>query len=228
MKTVSFKGQIRDKAARAAVTRNEGRIPAVIYGGEVNEQFSVTMNDIKSLIYTPDFKLGELELDGSKYRCIVQDVQYHPITDNIVHVDFLAIENGRKVKVDVPIRFKGVSPGVKEGGTLMQSMRRVQIKVDPEHLVEEMILDISELNLGFSVKVKDIEVDENIEIMVSPNIPVASVEVPRALKSLEEEEAEAAVLEAAALEAAGEGEGGEGAGEGDGKEKPSEDAAKKD
>lgn len=207
MKTVSFTGQKRDVAEKASRTRKEGRIPAVIYGGELVDHFSVTHNDIKSLIYTPDFKLGELDLDGKKYKCIVKDVQYHPLTDEIVHIDFLAIEEGRKVKVEVPIRFKGVSPGVKEGGKLMQTMRRIKIKVDPAHLVDEMMLDISDLKLGFAVKVKDIETNENIEILVNKNIPVATVQVPRALKSIEAEEAEAA--EAAEGEEGEEGENSE-------------------
>ena len=116
--------------------------------------------------------------------------------DTIEHLDFLAIEDGRKVKVDIPIRFKGESPGVKNGGKLMQSLRRVTVKVDPVHLVDEVFIDISNLELGSAVKVKDIEKNENLELMVGLNIPVATVEVPRALKSVEEEaEGLAAVAE---------------------------------
>lgn len=200
MKTISFKGEKRDTNTKASKLRKEGRIPAVLYGGKVLEHFSVTQNDIKALIYTPDFKLGEVEIDGSKHRCIVKDVQYHPLKDTIEHMDFLAVEEGRKLNVDIPVRFKGVSPGVKNGGTLMQSLRRVTVKLDPANLVDELYIDISELELGDSVKVRDIEDADNIEFMVNTNIPVASVEVPRALKSAEAE---------AEAEAAAEGEGGE-------------------
>ncbi|NNE27710.1 MAG: 50S ribosomal protein L25 [Saprospiraceae bacterium] len=211
MNTVSFTGIKRDVSAKASALRNEGRIPAVMYGGDTLEHFSVTQNDIKGLIFTPDFKLGEVDLDGQKYKCIIKSIQWHPITDNIEHVDFLAIESGRKVKVEIPIRFKGVSPGVKSGGKLMQSLRRVKVKVDPEHLVDELFIDISNLELGFAVKVKDIEANENMEIMVNSNIPVASVETPRALKS-------------AAAEAEKVGEGEEVPVEGATEEAPAEEA----
>ena len=202
MNTVSFTGIKRDVSEKASTLRKEGRIPAVLYGGETLEHFSVTNNDIKGLIYTPDFKLGEVDLDGQKHKCIIKSIQWHPVTDNIEHVDFLAIEDGRKVKVDIPIRFKGASPGVKTGGKLMQSLRRVTVKVDPAHLVDELFIDISEMQLGDAVKVKDIESNDNIEFMVNVNIPVATVETPRALKSAAAEAAKAGVDEGAPAEAA--------------------------
>ncbi|MBT8190987.1 MAG: 50S ribosomal protein L25 [Saprospiraceae bacterium] len=191
METVSFKGLKRDLNQKAATLRKDGRIPAVLYGGEILEHFTTTLNDIKSLIYTPDFKLGEVEIDGAKHKCIVKSIQYHPVKDTIEHMDFLVIKEGRKVKVELPVRFKGESPGVKNGGKLMQSLRRVAVKLDPAHLVDELYIDISDLELGNAVKVKDIEENENIEFMVNTNIPVASVEVPRALKSADAEAEEA-------------------------------------
>lgn len=183
MNTVSFKGEKRDTTVKASVLRAAGNIPAVLYGGDALEHFTVKHNDVKHLIYTPDFKLGEVDVNGKTYKCIVKDIQFHPVTDNIEHIDFLALEDGRSVKVNVPIRFKGVSPGVLAGGKLLQTMRKVKIKVDPKNLVDELLVDISNLELGFSVKVRDIEVTGDIEIMASPSIPIASVEVPRALKS---------------------------------------------
>jgi len=201
METVSVKCENRDATLKASSVRKENKIPAVLYGGDINESFSTTLNEVKGLIYTPDFKIAELDIDGTSRRAIVKSVQYHPVTDAIQHIDFLAIEDGRKVKVQVPVRFKGVSPGVKSGGKLLQSMRKVKIKVDPKNLVNELYIDISNLELGSSVKVKDIELNENIEVMVNENIPVAIVEVPRALKSAA---ASAAGEETATEEAAAE------------------------
>lgn len=195
METVSFQGIKRDLNQKASTIRKAGRIPAVIYGGDTLEHFTTTLNDIKSLVYTPDFKLGEVDIDGAKHKCIVKSIQYHPVKDTIEHMDFLAIEAGRKVKVDIPVRFKGESPGVKTGGKLMQSLRRVTVKLDPEHLVDELFIDISDLELGDAVKVKDIEANDNLEFMVNVNIPVASVEVPRALKSAEAAAEEEALAE---------------------------------
>ena len=191
MQTEVFKAEARDMSVKAAALRKEGRIPAVLYGPSVQEHFSVTHNDIKKLVYTPDFKVGEVELGGNSHKCIVKNVQYHPMTDEIRHIDFLVLKEGTKVKVDIPVKFKGVSPGVKEGGTLMQSMRKVKVKLDPKDLVDTLFIDISELTLGSAVRVKDIEIKEGIEVMVNEATPIASVEIPRALKSAQAEAAEA-------------------------------------
>ncbi|MBT8233036.1 MAG: 50S ribosomal protein L25 [Saprospiraceae bacterium] len=190
MNIVTVKCEKRDANVKASIIRKNGKIPAVLYGGDISTNFTTTHNDVKSLIYTPDFKIANIEIDGKPQKSIVKKVQFHPVTDAIQHIDFLAIEEGRKVKVEIPVRFKGVSPGVKSGGKLIQSMRKVEIKVDPKNLVSELFIDISQLELGSVVKVKDIKVDENIEIMVNENIPVAGVEVPRALKSADAEAAE--------------------------------------
>lgn len=183
MQTEVFKAEARDASVKAAEIRKQGRIPAVLYGPNVQEHFSVTHNDIKKLVYTPDFKVGQVELGGTSHKCIVKDVQYHPVTDQIRHIDFLVLKEGTKVKVELPVKFKGVSPGVKEGGTLMQSMRKVKVKLDPKDLVDELFIDISELTLGSAVRVKDIVISDNIELMVNEATPIASVEIPRALKS---------------------------------------------
>ena len=202
MQSVAIKAEKRNPADKLSASRKAGKIPAVIYGGGVQENINVTHNAVKHLIFTPDFKIGELDVDGTKYNCIVKDIQWHPVTDEIRHIDFLAMKDGLKLKVELPVKFKGVSPGVKNGGKLMQSMRRVLVKLDPVDLVEELYVDISEVELGESVRVRDIELSDKIELMVNPAIPVASVEVPRALKSAEAEaeEAAAALLEDATAE----------------------------
>jgi large subunit ribosomal protein L25 len=183
MNIVSIKAESRDAKIKASVSRKEGKIPAVLYGGDKVTHLNTTHSDIKNIIYTPDFKIADLEVDGVSKKCIVKDVQFHPITDNILHIDFLEIVNGQKVKVEVPVRFKGVSPGVKAGGKMLQSMRKVKVKLDPKDMVDELFIDISHLQLGNAVRVKDIQAGDKIEVLANPNIPVAVVEVPRALKS---------------------------------------------
>ena len=203
MKTISFKVESRDMAVKAATVRKNGRIPAVIYGGGNTQHVSTIIGDVKKLIYTPEFRLAEMDVDGKPVKCIVKDVQFHPTTDNVEHIDFLSLEDGRKVKVNIPVKFKGVSPGVKNGGKLMQSLRKVKVKVDPANLVDELYIDISELELGSAVRVKDIEADDNIEILVNAATPVASVIVPRAVKAAEaEQEVGAEGAEGAAAEGA--------------------------
>jgi large subunit ribosomal protein L25 len=206
METVAIKGnsrsEVRTKGAKAI--RAAGKIPGVVYGGDTVSHVAVDFKELRHAVYTPDFKLIDLELDGEQISCIVKDIQFHPVTEEIVHVDFLRLVPGRSIKVEVPVRFDGASPGIKEGGSLVQKMRRIAIKTTPEHLVNELVIDISDLHLGFSVRVSDAIVGEGIEVLNTPNIPVASVEIPRALKTEEEEEG---------IEM-GDAEGGEGAAEG--------------
>ena len=195
----SDKGKTSSKAVR-----KEGKIPCILYGGGVNVSFSTTHKDIKNLIYTPDFKLAEITIDGAVHKCILKDVQFHPVTETVLHADFLKLEDGRPVQLEVPVRFKGVSPGVKTGGKLQQTLRRVKIKTTPDKMVDELLVDISELELGMSARVRDLEVPEGIEVMNSMGIPVVSVEVPRALRSAEDEAGEGG----AEGEGDAEGEGG--------------------
>ena len=186
----------------ARKVRREGRIPCVLYGIDQNIHFSVRHKDIKPLVFTPNFKLAEINADGVSHKCFVKDVQLHPVTDEVMHMDFLKLEKGRRVNVEIPVRFHGVSPGVKDGGTLTQKLRKLKVKVLPENIISEVSVDISELALGDTVRVRDIPEMEGVEIVNATSIPLASVQVPRALKSAEMEAAEEEA-------AAGEAEGGE-------------------
>lgn len=188
MQVLSLSAEKRPEISKSArnSARRAGLIPAVVYGGDTVEHISVTHAAVKHLIYTPDFKLADLSLDGANHKCFIKNIQFHPVTDKIVHIDFLKLVEGTPVKVEVPVRFKGVSPGVKQGGSLVTLVRKVKIKAKPEDLVDELFIDISELELGFAVRVKDIEVSDKIEIMMTPATPVANVEVPRALRSAED------------------------------------------
>lgn len=186
MEIIAVNGQARPGLGKkvAKAVRNEGRIPCVLYGGDEVVHFSTTLNEVRGVVYTPDFKVAELSVDGKTYRAILKDVQWHPVSDSIMHIDFLRLVEGHPVKVEVPLRFKGVSPGVRAGGKLQQKLRRVQIKATPEHLVTEISVDISKLELGQSIRVRDIVIEEpGVEIMSSPGVPVATIEIPRALRS---------------------------------------------
>lgn len=189
MITVPFAAEVRDTSTKAKALRQEGKIPAVLYGPNIQEHFTVKPNDVKHLIYTPDFKLGQVELGGKTHKCIVKAIQYHPVTDVINHIDFLAVQEGTMIKLEVPVKFTGESPGVKEGGKLMQSLRRIKVKLDPVNLIDHLVIDISGLNLGEAVRVRDIVAPDNVEIMVNSAVPVAIVEIPRALKAAEAAEA---------------------------------------
>lgn len=185
MQVVAVKGSVRENLGKkwAKAARKEGAIPCVLYGGDSVHHFTTTNNEIKSLIYTGDFKLAELTIGNTSAKCFVKDIQFHPVSDKVTHIDFLELVPGQTVNLEVPVRFKGTSPGVKVGGKLVQNLRRIKIKTTPEKMVDQLTLDVSGLELGSSIRVRDIEQVEGVEIMNSPGIPVANVEIPRALRS---------------------------------------------
>ncbi len=195
MNVVQISAEPRNESGKRAakLVRAEGKIPAVLYSKNGVTSFTTNHNDVKPVIFTPDLKLAEIQIGSSSHKAIVQKVDFHPVTDEIEHIDFLELVEGHALKADVPVRFKGESPGVKNGGKLIRNIRTVKIKTTPEDLVDELFVDISKLKLGGTIRVKAIEVPEGIEVMVDPSTPVASVVVPRALKGdaeLEEEEQE--------------------------------------
>lgn len=187
MEIVKVEAQARESFGKKHTkkVRKEGLVPAIIYGGDTNIAISVTPKSVKSLVYTPDFKLADITVNGETQQCILKDITFHPLSDEIVHIDFLRVIPGKSIKVEIPVDFKGKSPGVKEGGKLIPQMRKVKVKTTPEHLVDRLYVDISELELGNSVRVRDLELPEGIEVMTTTATPVAIVEVPRALKSAE-------------------------------------------
>ncbi len=190
MQTIKVAGNARPAVGKKATKaiRNEGAIPCVIYGDAENIHFSTTHKDVKGLIYTPDFKVAEIEVDGATHRCILKDAQFHPVKESILHLDFLKLEDGKPVVLEIPVRFKGSSPGVKLGGALQQSLRRVKIRTTPENMVDELHGDISSLELGDAIRVRDLELPEGVVVTNAPAIPVATVIVPRALRGKDEAE----------------------------------------
>ncbi len=186
MDIVKFTGELRSDVGKknSKTLRREGSVPAVIYGykGE-NVHFSCKPIDVRGLIYTAQFKLAEIDVDGKSYKCILKDADFHPVSDELVHMDFLMLTDGHPIKYNVPVRPVGESPGVKIGGKLQQKLRTVRVKTTPDKMIDHLTVDISSLELGASVRVKDISAPEGFEIMNPMNNPVASVEVPRALRS---------------------------------------------
>ncbi|HHH54394.1 MAG TPA: 50S ribosomal protein L25 [Bacteroidetes bacterium] len=188
MEIFKLKAVSRDSfgTKHAKAYRKEDLIPSVLYGGNDDKKFLVKPLDVRELIYTHEFKTVELDFDGELIKAIVKDVQFHPVTDKIIHIDFQELVEGRNVKVSVPVHFEGVAKGVKEGGTLMPLMRKVIIKTTPDHLVNHIVGDITHLGLGQSIRVNQLTIPEGIEIMHDANIPVGYIEIPRSLKSAQD------------------------------------------
>lgn len=205
METIKVSGEVREDIGKKAskTHRREGLVPAVIYGTDGPIHFTVKALDLRDLIYTPKFKLAEVSVGGQTFRAIVKEYQFHPVTDELRHIDFLALQDGRSIKVQVPVTFTGSSPGVRGGGKLQITVRRISIKTTPEHLVDSLNLDISKLELGQSIRIRDIDPIEGVEIQNPGGQPVAIVEVPRALRSAATAEKKAGEKEAKAAGKAG-------------------------
>ena len=194
MQSLAIAAKKREGLGKRAskLSRREDAIPCVLYGGEETIHFTTTANALRGLIYTDQFMKVALEVEGKTYDCILKAIQFHPVTDRILHVDFLELKAGVKVITSVPVKLSGFAAGVQEGGRLDLKMRKLRIKCLPKDLIEAVELDVTNLELGKSIKVRDISLPE-IEIMNSAGSPVAQVSIPRALRGgggAEEEEGE--------------------------------------
>jgi large subunit ribosomal protein L25 len=197
MQTITIEGQLRTGLGKQATRqlRSEGKVPGVIYGGASELNFSAPVTAFKNLVYTPNFQLAEIKLDGKSYRCILKEIQFNKVTDALNHVDFLELVEGKKVTATIPLKFTGAPIGVKDGGKLITKMKALRIKAYPKDLRENIEVDLTNLELNGNVRVEDVKT-ENYEILNSPRIPVASVVLTRVLK--QEETATPAVPGAAA------------------------------
>lgn len=185
MKTIVVEGQLREELGKSSTNnlRKAGQVPCVVYGTEENLHFYTTPFSVRDLLFTNEFRQVTVKLGEKELLCIVKDVHFHPVTDRILHMDFQALKPKTAVKVEMPIRLQGVSEGQKVGGTLVQKMRQVKVKMMPEAMLPYLSVDISAMALGKSIRVRDIQVTEGIEIMAHGSIPVATIEIPRALRS---------------------------------------------
>ncbi|MBK9270194.1 MAG: 50S ribosomal protein L25 [Saprospiraceae bacterium] len=187
METVRIQGLLRDKNGKEAAKRYraQGLVPCVLYSKDDHVQFCVNPADLKHLVFSPDFKVAEIDIQGKAYKCILKEIQWHPVTDAVVHIDFLQLIPSVPVKVELPIRLKGAAQGVKSGGKLIQRMRMVKIKTVPENLISEMQADVTNLDLGQTMRIRDIRTEKGVEILTPAATPIVSIEIPRALKTAE-------------------------------------------
>jgi large subunit ribosomal protein L25 len=140
MKSIAISGSVRQSVGKrdAKELRYEGNIPAVLYGGSTQTHLSVSAADLKAVLYTPEVIFIELNLDGKTVKAIVQDAQFHPLTDLVTHVDFLELNDEKEVTLNIPVTLTGTSPGVKLGGKLVQKLRKLRVKALPGNLPQEI------------------------------------------------------------------------------------------
>lgn len=213
MKALKLSGSLRESVGKkdAKKLRREGKVPCVLYGGEKQIQFSIPEKDFKPVVFTPNTHLLNIEVDGKTYNCILQDIQYHPVKDNILHVDFLEIFEDKPVTISVPLRYTGTSKGILKGGRLFRKYRKLSISALPKDLPDEIVVDITELGINDSIKIEDLE-RPNITFLDPPTSVAAAIKTARAVEEDVEEEA---------VEGEG-GEGEDGADSGEGESKSEE------
>ena len=159
-------------------------MPGVIYGGATEINFYAPAKAFKPLVYTGEFQLANVTVDGKTYTCILKDLQFDKISDSLIHVDLLELVEDKKVIATLPLKFVGTSIGVKGGGKLVIKMKALKIKTLPKFLKETIEVDITNLELNANIRVEDVK-DPNYEIQNSPRIPIASVVMTRQLKQEE-------------------------------------------
>jgi large subunit ribosomal protein L25 len=201
MKSITIEGQLRTESGKKATRqlRSQDLVPGVIYGGKTEVNFAAPAPAFKSIVYTAEFMVAEVKIDGNTHRCILKDLQFDKVTDALIHVDFLELVEDKKVVATLPVKFIGTPAGVKAGGKLVTKIKALKVKALPKHLKEFIEVDINGLELNGNIRVEDVKAD-NIEIMNSPRIPMASVTMTRQLK--QEEAAAAPAAKAAAAPAA--------------------------
>lgn len=184
MKSVSISGLSRTNVGKkdAKAVRNAGFVPCVLYGGKDQKTFSVKYNDLLPLVYTPDVVTVDLTIDGNSYKALMQEIQFHPINDKIVHIDFLEMFDNKPVYIDIPVHTTGNSIGVKAGGKLTLNVRKLKVRALPANLPDSIEIKIDNLDIGKSIRVSEIPVS-NIELLDTPNMVVVTIKATRNMVS---------------------------------------------
>jgi large subunit ribosomal protein L25 len=200
MKTITIEGGLRTEHGKSATRqlRSQELVPGVIYGGAQEINFSAPAKAFKGLVYTPNFQLADVSVDGKTYRCILKDLQFDKVSDHLIHVDLLELVEDKKVVAQIPLKFTGAAAGVKAGGRMVVKMKSLKVKTYPKYLKEQIEVPVDALEIGGNLRVEDVKLD-NYEIMNSPRIPIVSVVTTRALR---QEEATAPTTAAPAKTAA--------------------------
>jgi large subunit ribosomal protein L25 len=194
---IGFKRANLGKTESKAI-RLRGDVPCVLYGGDSQVHFYAPAIQFREVLYTPEPCFIDLNVEGEIFQAIVQDSQYHPVNEMLLHVDFLQLFTGKFIKMEIPVVMEGTSPGVKSGGALVVKKPKLLVKALPKNMPASIVIDISQIKLGKSTKVGALK-PSNFEIMTSPLVTIASVAIPRALRggSLTDEEGEEGTEETA-------------------------------
>ena len=215
MKTLAISAKLRNGTGKkdSKALRNQGNVPCVLYGGEKQVCFYAHENDFRNLVYTPEVFIVEFDIEGEKYRTVMQDLQFHPVTEKLLHLDFLQIFDDKEVTVTIPVHLKGNAVGIRDGGILSFRRRKIITRAIPSNLPDYIEINIEDVEIGQSIFIKDLR-DERYTFLAPDNAVVVGVRIARELIIEEEEEIEG--------EEGAEGEGEEGVVEGGTESTPAE------
>lgn len=185
MKSFQLTGALRPDLGKKAskVLRGGDQIPAVLYGGEQVTHFTVSQEGVRNLVYSPEIFVVELALDGKTIKAVLKDIQFHPVTDAILHLDFLEVNEQKPVVVEVPVVLQGHAEGVRSGGKLALEMRKLKVKAVYTEIPEKLFIDVTNLGLGKTIQVGALSFD-GLEIMNAKNAVVCAVKLTRAARGL--------------------------------------------
>ena len=207
MKTIDLKTVKRQETGKKAtkLLRKQGLIPCILYGGENIVHFTAEINEFRHLVYTPHAYLVNLSIDDQDYLAVMKEIQFHPVSDKILHIDFLEVSEKKPVEIGIPVKVEGFAKGVQSGGKLKIEMRRLKARGFSANLPDTLNIDVTQIGLGESIKVRDLAF-ENLELFDPRNAVVISVKLTRVAKGMQASESEEAAAEEAAAVAGKEAE----------------------
>lgn len=190
LEVIGFKRANLDSASLSEI-RESGNVPCVVYGPGIKEQihFYSPIILFRELIYTPEVHLVQLNIEGTIVKAVLKDAQYHPVSEALLHADFVAYSENKPIKFEIPVKVIGNSPGIAKGGKLELKTRVLKVKGLAKDFPDFITVDISNLDLGKSFKVEDLEA-EGFEILTSPNVSIVTIGIPRALRGKKADDAE--------------------------------------
>ena len=191
MESIALKASLRKETGKKSskAARAQENIPCVLYGGKENVNFFAVESDFRHLLFTPSVFTVHIDIDGNNYNAIIKDLQFHPVTDKLLHVDFYEISDTKSVTVEIPVKLTGSSQGVREGGKLMVDKRKVKVKGFTKNIPAEIEINISELGVGKSIRAGEIMTGGKYELALAKETPIVSIRTTRAAAAAAQEAA---------------------------------------
>ena len=182
MKSLAITGARRAAQSKqeTKALRAQGKVPCVLYGGKEQVHFSVPALSLKNLVYTPDVYLVDIDIEGTPHRAVMKELQFHAVNDRLLHIDFMEVQDDKKVIVDIPVRVKGTAAGVRAGGQMLHKMRKLKVSALPKDLPDQFELQVDDMEIGQTIRVRDMKLD-GVTFLDIPAAAIVAVKTARAV-----------------------------------------------